>query len=82
MDCEHDQDGVGGQDRKHTITLLEKVLHCRQRKLIRQAASPLHRGTLNINNVYEWVCTTLFASVNTDTTVQGYYRIFPSEEKR
>jgi hypothetical protein len=76
-----DQEGVEGKTaRPKQIRALETLLHCRRQQLIRMAAS--RRGTLKLDHIYEWVCSSNIAEIDKDMIVQGHYHIIPMGEKR
>jgi hypothetical protein len=62
------------------LQALEKLLHCRRQQLIRKAAS--RGGTLELDNGFEWVCTSSIAEIDKNKVAQGYYHFTETGEKR
>jgi hypothetical protein len=62
------------------LRALETLLHCRRQRLIRKAAS--RGGTLELNNGFEWVCTSSIAEIDKNKVAQGCYHSTETGEKR
>jgi hypothetical protein len=62
------------------LRALETLLHCSRQQLIREAAS--RGGTLELDDGFEWVCTSTIAEIHKNTVVQGYYHSTETGEKR